>query len=56
MNDILDDLVNEDGMVTIESVCKKVTAWYNNESISLQKWNLIDAMLEFIREKALKLA
>lgn len=43
---MLGDLVNEDGQVTIESLCKKVSSWHNNEN----------AMFEFIREKALRLA
>lgn len=29
---MLGDLVNEDGQVTIESLCKKVSSWHNNES------------------------
>lgn len=43
---ILSDLENEQQRITIESLCKKVPAWHSNQY----------AMLEFIREKALKLA
>ncbi|CAD8127381.1 unnamed protein product [Paramecium sonneborni] len=46
INQILSDLQNENLVITIESLCKKVPAWHQNEN----------AMLEFIREKALKLA
>ncbi|CAK91019.1 unnamed protein product (macronuclear) [Paramecium tetraurelia] len=46
INQILSDLSNDRGVITIESLCKKVPAWHQNEN----------AMLEFIREKALKLA
>ena len=29
---MLEDLMNEDDLVMIESLCKKVQAWHNNES------------------------
>jgi len=32
MDEILGDLVNEDQLVFIETLCKKVKAWHNNES------------------------
>lgn len=40
------DLLNEDGYVTIKKLCQQVESWRNNEN----------AMLEFIREKALQIA
>ena len=45
--------MNDRGIITIESLCKKVPAWHQNESTWYRN---LDAMLEFIREKALKLA
>lgn len=33
MEEILGDLVNEDELIVIETICKKVKAWHNNESI-----------------------
>ncbi|CAD8193238.1 unnamed protein product [Paramecium pentaurelia] len=46
INQVLSDLENEFGKITIENICKKVQAWNSNEN----------TMLEFIKEKALHMA